>query len=160
MNPSTNIASELPRKTTLNLPTDYPRIRRVQSFQELLGIPLSNGVNALVWERSLPGDFCEVVERLGAVAGVATLDESRLLSLQVSQEVRVIHNWNLMLVEQGLEIYLRHADSPPHGYKLAADYCQNYDSRYGNGLNGPSRTKIEEIVRFLFTYEALEGEAP
>jgi hypothetical protein len=69
--------------------------------------------------------------------------------------VRIVHNWNLMLVEQGLEIYLWHADSPAHGYKLAADYCQHYDSRYGNGLNGPSRTKIEEIVRFIFTFEAL-----
>jgi hypothetical protein len=72
--------------------------------------------------------------------------------------VRIVHNWNLMLVEQGLEIYLWHANSPPHGYKLAADYCQHYDSRCGNGLNGPSRTKIEEIVRFLFTFEALEGD--
>jgi hypothetical protein len=72
--------------------------------------------------------------------------------------VRVVHNWNLLLVEQGLEVYLWHTDSPSHGYKLAADYCQHYDPKYGNGLNGPSRTKIEEIVRYLFTYEALEGE--
>jgi hypothetical protein len=70
--------------------------------------------------------------------------------------VRIVHNWNLMLVEHALAIYLWHTDSPADGYKLAADYCQNYDSRYGNGLNGPSRTKIEEIVRFMFTIEALE----
>ncbi len=69
---------------------------------------------------------------------------------------RFVHNWNLMLVEHGLAIYLWHLDSPAHGYKLAADYCQHYDSRYGNGLNGPSRTKVEEIVRFMFTLEALE----
>ena len=73
--------------------------------------------------------------------------------------VRIVHNWNLVLVEQGLEVYLWHTDSPSHGYKLAADYCQHYDPKHGNGLNGPSRTKIEEIVRFLFTYEAQEGEA-
>jgi hypothetical protein len=72
--------------------------------------------------------------------------------------VRVVHNWNLLLVEQGLEVHLWHSDSPTHGYKLAADYCQHYDPQYGNGLNGPSRAKVEEIVRFLFTYEALEGE--
>lgn len=70
--------------------------------------------------------------------------------------VRVIHNWNLLLVEEGLGIYLWYANSPPHGYKLAANYCQHYDSRYGNSLNGPSRTKIVEIVRFMFTVEALE----
>lgn len=70
--------------------------------------------------------------------------------------VRIVHNWNLMLVEHALAIFLWHLDSPPLGYKLAADYCQNYDPRYGNGLNGPSRTKIEEIVRFMFAVEALE----
>ena len=71
-------------------------------------------------------------------------------------EVRIVHNWNLMLVEHALATYLRHANSPADGYKLAADYCQNYDPRYGNGLNDPSRTKIEEIVRFMFTIEAVE----
>jgi hypothetical protein len=44
------------------------------------------------------------------------------------------------------------------GYKLAADFCQHYDSRYGNSLNGPSRTKIMEIVRFMFNYEAIEED--
>lgn len=72
--------------------------------------------------------------------------------------VRIIHHWNLMLVEQGLELYLWHTDSPAHGYKLAADCCQHYDPRYGKGLNGPSRTKIEEIVRFMYTFEALEDD--
>ena len=61
-----------------------------------------------------------------------------------------------MLVEKALTFYLSHLDSPTHGYKLAADYCQHYGLRYGNGLNGPSRTKIGEIVRFMFTVEALE----
>ena len=74
--------------------------------------------------------------------------------------VRIIQNWNLMLVEQGLAIYLGHAGSPPHGYKLAADYCQHYDSRYGSGLSGPSRTKIEEMVRFMFAFEAWEERQP
>lgn len=73
--------------------------------------------------------------------------------------VRIIHNWNLMLVEEGLAIYMWHADSASHGYKLAVDYCQHYDPRYGNGLNGPSRTKILEIVRFMFTMEAREEDA-
>jgi hypothetical protein len=71
--------------------------------------------------------------------------------------VRVVHHWNLMLVEKGLAIYLWYQDSPAHGYKLAADYCQNFDSRYGNGLNGSSRTKILEMVRFLRAVEKLEG---
>jgi len=75
--------------TTSNLPTDYRRIRKTHSFQELLATPFSDGVNALVWERSLPGDFSEIVEQLGAGEGIVTLDESRLISLQVSKAGRV-----------------------------------------------------------------------
>jgi len=72
--------------------------------------------------------------------------------------VRIVHNWNLLLVEEALSVYLLHGQSPWHGYKLAADYCRHYDSRYGESLNGPSRTKISEIVRFMFTVEALEDD--
>jgi hypothetical protein len=71
-------------------------------------------------------------------------------------DVRVVHNSHLLLVEKALAIYL---DPPPDAadcYKLAADYCQNYDPKYGNSLNGLSSTKIVELVRFLFTHEALE----
>lgn len=72
--------------------------------------------------------------------------------------VRIIHNWNLLLVEEALSVYLWHGQSPSHGYKLVADYCRHYDPRYGESLNGPSRTKIVEIVRFMFTVEALEDD--
>ena len=72
--------------------------------------------------------------------------------------VRIVHCWPLLLVEEGLDIYVRHADSPSHGYKLAADWAQNYDSRHGNGLNGPSRGKLHELVRFMFAAEAIEED--
>jgi hypothetical protein len=71
-------------KGLLKLPPDYPRIRRVQSFEELVRTPFSDGVNALCWERSLPGDFGEVVERLGAGEGLVTLEEAQLRALPVS----------------------------------------------------------------------------
>lgn len=70
--------------------------------------------------------------------------------------VRIIHCWPLLLVEQGLAIYLGQADSPSNGYKLAADFSPHFDSRHGHSLCGPSRTKIMEIVRFMFTVEAQE----
>jgi hypothetical protein len=72
--------------------------------------------------------------------------------------VRVIHCWPLFLAEQGLDIYLWHSDSPSHGYKLAADWAQNYDPRHGNGLSGPSCGKLNELVRFMFAVEALEDD--
>lgn len=72
--------------------------------------------------------------------------------------VRIIHCWPLLLVEKGLALYLGEEDSPSDGYKLAADFCQHYDSRYGNSLCGPGRTKITEIVRFMFAVEAIEED--
>ncbi len=61
-------------------------------------------------------------------------------------------------MEQGLTLYLGTPASPSKGYKLAANFCQHYDPRYGSNLNGPSRTKIMEIIRFMFTLEATEDD--
>ena len=72
--------------------------------------------------------------------------------------VRLVHCWPLLLVEQGLALHLGQAVTPSDGYKLAADWAQNYDSRYGNGLNGPSGGKLQELVRFMFNVEAREEE--
>ena len=75
---------------------------------------------------------------------------------------RHLYAWDalagLLLVEEALAICIWYPDSPVHGYKLAADYCQNYDPRYGTSLNGPSRTKLLEMVRFIFAVEAHELE--
>ena len=96
--------------------------------------------------------------------GAAQSLHARLRSFQNEYQnqqwatVRIVHHWDLMLVEEGLAIHLWHAGSPPRGYKLAADYCQHYDSRYGNGLNGPSRGKIEEMVQFMTGVEAREDD--
>jgi hypothetical protein len=110
--------------------------------------------------RTLMSDLDKMRPKLDRQAAQTLHDRLRYFQNEYQNQrwgpVRIVHNWNLMLVEHGLAIYLWHLDSPTHGYKLAADYCQHYDPRYGNGLNGPSRTKIEEIVRFMFTIEALE----
>jgi hypothetical protein len=70
--------------------------------------------------------------------------------------VRIIRDHNLFLIECGLHIYLAHGDTPTEGYRLAANYCENYDPRYGNSLNGPSRRRIEEIIDFIRHVEARE----
>ena len=65
-------------------PTDYARVRRVHSFAELAATPLRDGVNALCWERTLAGDYAEVVAQLGAGEGLVALEESHLRALRVS----------------------------------------------------------------------------
>jgi hypothetical protein len=70
--------------TSFTLPPGYARIKVVQSFDELVTAPFECGVNALCWQRTLAGNFSEVVEHLGVSEGIATLDDSRLRSLPVS----------------------------------------------------------------------------
>jgi hypothetical protein len=72
--------------------------------------------------------------------------------------VRIVRCWPLMLVETGLALHSGLARHPSDGYKLAADWMQHYDSRYGNGLNGPSRGKLQELVRFMVNIEAREEQ--
>jgi hypothetical protein len=66
-------------------------VLQVHSFHELATTPLAHGVNALCWERSLPGDYAEVVRLLGDGGGeaITTLDEAILLALPLSPAGRV-----------------------------------------------------------------------
>lgn len=67
-------------------PSGYARIKRVGSFDELVNTPLEDGINALYWERDLPGDFSEVAEQLGTCTeGIMPLDEEILRSLELGE---------------------------------------------------------------------------
>jgi hypothetical protein len=102
--------------TPLTLPPGYTRITRVNSFHELISTPFENGVNAFCWQRTLPGDFSEVVERLGVSEGITTLDDARLHALSVSAAGRAAIDLLLedqrLLREHGLDPVLNCI----HGY--------------------------------------------
>ncbi|HSI14585.1 MAG TPA: hypothetical protein VK961_21215 [Chthoniobacter sp.] len=78
-----------PTTVTPFSPSDYPRIRMVQSFEALVATPFADGVNALCWPRALRGDFGDVVAHLGAGEGIVTLDDERLQGLSVSERGRM-----------------------------------------------------------------------
>ena len=75
--------------TAFALPADYPRIKVVKSFHDLLTTPFADGINALCWPRTLPGDFGEVVAHLSAGEGITTLDDAFLEHLPVNAADRV-----------------------------------------------------------------------
>ena len=117
---------------------EYFRVKAVKDFAELLATPFANGVNALCWPRSLPGDFGELVTRLGAGEGIVPLDEAHLTALVLSEAGRATRDLLLadlrLLRAQGLapelncihayprdeaaavvptDVYSFHADSAP-----------------------------------------------
>jgi len=88
----------------------------VESFHELVTSRFEGGVNALCWQRTLPGNFSEVVEHLATSEGITTLDDSRLAGLMVSAAGRMAID--ILLQDQGL---LRERGLSPvldciHGY--------------------------------------------
>lgn len=66
--------------TPFTLPPDYPRIQRVNSFQELVTTPFADCVNALCWQRTLPGDFSEVAAERESIAAERTEQLDRHLT--------------------------------------------------------------------------------
>jgi hypothetical protein len=72
-----------------SLPAGYPRIQKVSSFHELVTTPFAYGVNALCWERMLPGDFAEVMAHLHTRERITTLDEDILRALPLSEAGKV-----------------------------------------------------------------------
>ena len=141
-------------------------IRTVSSFEALVSTPFADGVNALCWRRSLPGDFTEVLAHLGSGEGVVPLDEERLLSLPVSNEGRAAIDCMLVdlrtLCARGLapelnciygyprddksvslatDVYSFHADSAP----VEADtWLCTYQGAPSEGLlNAEARRRIE-----------------
>lgn len=91
------------------LPPGYTRIKLVKSFDELVTTPFAHGVNALCWQRTLPGHFSEIVEQLGVRDGITTLDESQLHAMPVSPAGRIAID--ILLEDQRL---LRALDLAPN----------------------------------------------
>ena len=63
--------------------------------------------------------------------------------------VRVVNSWPLYLIEASLALVLEGHPHPSKGYKLASDWAQNYDSRYGNGFNGPSHLRLLALAEWI-----------
>jgi len=66
----------------------FPRVKVVQSFDELVTTRVIGEINALCWPRMLDGDFEEVVRHLVASDDIATLDDATLRALPLSSAGR------------------------------------------------------------------------
>ena len=91
-----------------SLPPGYARVRRVQSFHELVNTSFRDGVNALCWPRTLPGNFREVADKLDPGEGIVPVDESCLADLDLSDQGKAARE--ILLADQQL---LRSSDLQP-----------------------------------------------
>lgn len=100
--------------------------------------------------------------RIAPEAAQSLLDRARTFQNERKKigwgSVRIIHCWPLFLIDEGLALHLGWARLPSDGYKLAADWAKHYNPHFGTDLNGPSRGKLEELLRFIAAVEELEEE--
>ena len=108
---------------------DHPHVRYVKSIEELVSTPMSDGINALCWERLLEGDFAEVIRHLSAERGITTLDCEQLLALPVSAEG-----------EKAIDFMLRDQEMlESYGLAPELDCINGY---IGHENQGPMRTDV------------------
>ena len=65
--------------------SDYACVKTVGSLQELVTTLFQDGINALCWPRTLPGNFSEVVAALPGGEGIVPVDEDQLAGLSLSE---------------------------------------------------------------------------
>jgi hypothetical protein len=148
-------------------PQGYERIRVVASFEELVNTSFADGVNALCWPRVLPGDFGEVVSRLGQIDEITTLEDEDLRGLVLSPAGRAARDQLIadqrLLRERGLspildcipayprdeeagpvpiDVYSFHADSAT---AMADTYLCSYNEASSEGLRQEDAIKCIDI---------------
>jgi hypothetical protein len=126
--------------------------QRVKSFHELVTTPFARGINAFCWERTLVGDFSEVVEQLGKTEGVLMLDETRLLTLHVGvagraainlmlEDLRLLRQYGLSPELNCIQRYPRDEDPvamPVDVYSFHADSASVQTDTYLCTYHGPA----------------------
>jgi hypothetical protein len=96
-------------------------------------------------------------ERMGEEAAVLRALLSKIKEAQNEHKhlewgpVRIIESRELLLVENALRCVLS-TDSAYWGYRVAKEYAECYDPRYGDGLIPASAPMVEEIADFWCRY--------
>ena len=81
------------------------QIQEVHSFQDLMQTPFHGTVNAICWNRTLRGNFAEIVQKLESQEKLNIITPDQLIQLDLSQEAslarEIIINDIKLLHEQG-----------------------------------------------------------
>ena len=66
--------------------------------------------------------------------------------------VRIIHSTEVSIIEYALSCLLQPTASSDWGYRIARQYADGYNSRYGTGLIPESAPMVEDIADFWCQY--------
>jgi len=66
--------------------------------------------------------------------------------------VRIIHSTEVLMIEYALSCLLQPTASSDWGYRIARQYAERYNARYGTGLIPESAPMVEDIADFWCQY--------
>lgn len=105
-----------------NLPDTENQIHCVSNFEDLVSTPFHGTMNAIFWNRTLTGDFEEIVNKVVVNENITVLDEADLLALGLSDEGRLAREMLL----QDLKLLKAYGASP----MLNVIRCYDRDDDY------------------------------
>ncbi|WP_341901092.1 hypothetical protein [Fluviicola taffensis] len=62
------------------------QIHQVTNFQDLVSTPFQGMMNAICWNRTLTGDFSEIVEKIEPDGNITVIEPEDLLNLQLTEQ--------------------------------------------------------------------------
>jgi hypothetical protein len=85
----------------INLPPTSHQINNVTNFEDLVATPFKGAINAICWNRTLTGDFAEIVNKVALTENITVLDQEELGALQLSEQGQlardiILHDWQLL----------------------------------------------------------------
>ena len=87
--------------------TEHP-FHCVENFQELVSTPYHGATNAICWNRKLPGDFAEIVNKVSLSENMAVLEQEELLELPLTEQGQIARE----ILLNDLKLLKAHGVSP------------------------------------------------
>jgi hypothetical protein len=166
------------RLTTLKSLCEDPEV--AAHFAVYLAKHTSQRANRIPYPRHLSETECKVhnelvekaVERLGSyVERPSDAEREALRGLlreleSVNNEykpipygtARTIRDKDVLIVEDAVQCVLSTYSAPSWAYRLARDYAERYDPRYGTGLIPESAPLVMDIVDFWCDYYSIDRD--
>jgi hypothetical protein len=97
--------------------------------------------------------------RLGDLLGRMQAEQDEHRSVPFGA-VRLIRDWELLIVENAARCLLNPRESGQWAYRVARDYAERYDGSHGTGLTPESAPPLEDILAFWTWELGLDRDTP